>query len=174
MNVSTKYLSQFKTFSSTRRSPLGCGKTGLSGSVDTFLWSALDVLSLGTCGQPCIQLWPIEQRKEKEKEKEKASWEEMPMWTNVYKMSEWRTFISTSRRDESRCHGELSCDAGYCGNADWFLAIPRHTEDILGLPYINSSLGGPASLPPSPSSSPSPSCFATWLTPRHFCCLATT
>lgn len=49
-----------------------------------------------------------------------------------------RLYVDGTNRDAT---GKRIYNAGYCGNADWFLTIPRHTEDILGLPYINSSLG---------------------------------
>ncbi|OAD60461.1 hypothetical protein WN48_05433 [Eufriesea mexicana] len=71
MNVSTKYLSQFKTFSGTRRSPLGCDETGLPGSVDTFLRSALDALSLSTCASHAYDSGLLSKEQEEERKKKR-------------------------------------------------------------------------------------------------------
>lgn len=84
-------MSQFKAFSYTRRSPLGCGGTGLPGSV-IFLRSALDALSAATHASRTA---PAYLARARTNVKKKQNREEMAMRTSV---CERRTVYTTTGR----------------------------------------------------------------------------
>lgn len=77
------------------------------------------------------------------------------------------------RRNKLYATDERSHNASYCSNVNRFLAIPRHTEDILGLLYINSSLGNRRRYRRYRRRVVTIVLYHLVGTPRLFCCLAT-